>query len=58
MTTRVAIVNFGPLPVTVKEHGPLEAAQYSEQTIQPGQIVDFKYVHSGQKITIIEETPS
>lgn len=54
MTTRVMIINFGPLPVRVVESGHNVGAKYSETIIMPAAHTSRKYVHSGQRITITE----
>lgn len=54
MTTKILIVNLGPGPVNVIAHDPNNYSKYSEQTLEPSQFASELYLHSGQRVTVIE----
>jgi hypothetical protein len=55
MTTKILIINLGPLPVKVVTHDPNSYSKYSEQTLAPSEFAAELYVHSGQRVTIVED---
>lgn len=60
MTTRVQIINYGPLPVVVKTRSPAGDNEFqSEQRVPPGDTSKgWLFVHSGMKVEVSEEAPS
>lgn len=57
MTTKVLIVNLGPGPLKVIAHTPLDYIKLSEQEIPAGGYASELYLHSDQRVTIIENYP-
>ena len=58
MTTKILIVNLGPAKVNVMVHDPHSYVKYSERELLPSEFAAEVYVHSGQRVTVVEVGPA
>lgn len=60
MTTKVQIINYGPLPVMVKTVSPAGENEFqSSQEVPPGDTSKgWLFVHRGMQVEVSEVNPS